>query len=67
MMTVKNVADYSVCTADIHVSFLCVVPAPKTEYCEKKLDKEKYQAFEYAVKNHYWYQMYLDDLPVWGR
>lgn len=42
------------------------VPAPKTEYCEKKLDKEKYQAFEYAVKNHYWYQMYLDDLPVWG-
>lgn len=21
----------------------------------------------YAVKNHYWYQMYIDDLPVWGR
>ena len=18
------------------------------------------------VKNHYWYQMYLDDLPIWG-
>ena len=20
----------------------------------------------FAVKNHYWYQMYLDDLPIWG-
>ena len=20
----------------------------------------------YAVKNNYWYQMYIDDLPVWG-
>ena len=20
----------------------------------------------YAVKNHYWYQMYVDDLPIWG-
>ena len=20
----------------------------------------------YAVKNHYWYQMYIDDLPIWG-
>ena len=19
-----------------------------------------------SVKNHYWYQMYLDDLPIWG-
>ena len=22
--------------------------------------------FIFAVKNHYWYQMYLDDLPIWG-
>jgi hypothetical protein len=21
----------------------------------------------YAVKNHYWYQMYIDDLPIWGK
>jgi transmembrane 9 superfamily protein 3 len=20
----------------------------------------------YAVKNNYWYQMYMDDLPIWG-
>ena len=38
-----------------------------TKYCTVKLTEEKYQAFVYAVKNHYWYQMYIDDLPIWGR
>ncbi|KDR11018.1 hypothetical protein L798_14383, partial [Zootermopsis nevadensis] len=37
-----------------------------TPYCEIQLTDEKQKAFTYAVKNHYWYQMYLDDLPVWG-
>ena len=39
----------------------------KTKYCEVTLTEEKYQAFVYAVKNHYWYQMYIDDLPIWGK
>ena len=39
----------------------------KTEYCTVELTEEKFQAFVYAVKNHYWYQMYIDDLPVWGK
>uniref|UniRef100_A0A2R5LIF5 Transmembrane 9 superfamily member n=1 Tax=Ornithodoros turicata TaxID=34597 RepID=A0A2R5LIF5_9ACAR len=39
---------------------------PKTPYCEVTLDNAKLQAFIYAVKNHYWYQMYIDDLPIWG-
>ncbi|RWS28205.1 Transmembrane 9 superfamily member 3-like protein, partial [Leptotrombidium deliense] len=38
----------------------------KTPYCSVVLDKEKLQAFIYAVKNYYWYQMYIDDLPIWG-
>ncbi|KAH1002937.1 hypothetical protein HUJ04_008961 [Dendroctonus ponderosae] len=38
----------------------------KTEYCAVQLDEAKYKAFVYAVKNHYWYQMYIDDLPIWG-
>lgn len=38
----------------------------KTIYCKVTLSEEKYQAFVYAVKNHYWYQMYIDDLPIWG-
>lgn len=38
----------------------------KTAYCEIGLDEEKLRTFIYAVKNHYWYQMYIDDLPIWG-
>ncbi len=39
----------------------------KTEFCQVLLDETKLKAFLYAVKNHYWYQMYIDDLPVWGK
>jgi transmembrane 9 superfamily protein 3 len=38
----------------------------KSEYCSLDLTKEKYDLFVYAIKNHYWYQMYIDDLPIWG-
>lgn len=37
-----------------------------TPYCEVELNDERLKAFTYAVKNHYWYQMFLDDLPIWG-
>jgi len=47
---------------------LCVDSADKlsTTYCNITLSDESFQAFVYAVKNHYWYQMYIDDLPIWG-
>lgn len=38
-----------------------------TEICMIELNEEKVKAFTYAVKNSYWYQMYIDDLPIWGR
>lgn len=38
----------------------------KTDYCKVELDEDKLAAFVYAVKNYYWYQMYIDDLPIWG-
>ncbi|RXN28295.1 transmembrane 9 superfamily member 3 [Labeo rohita] len=38
----------------------------QTTYCDIELDKPKRDAFVYAIKNHYWYQMYIDDLPIWG-
>lgn len=25
------------------------------------------EAFVYAVRKDYWYQMYIDDLPIWGK
>jgi len=37
-----------------------------TTYCNITLSEDTFQAFVYAVKNHYWYQMYIDDLPIWG-
>ncbi|BBN04783.1 ABC-2 type transport system permease protein [Marchantia polymorpha subsp. ruderalis] len=34
--------------------------------CEKVLKKEDLQKFRMAVKNDYYFQMYYDDLPIWG-
>jgi transmembrane 9 superfamily member 3 len=38
----------------------------KNAYCSISLDDSNLEKFIYAVANHYWYQMYLDDLPIWG-
>ena len=38
----------------------------KADYCSIKLNDKTYATLLYAVKNNYWYQMYIDDLPVWG-
>lgn len=34
--------------------------------CKKKLSKEDLAKFRDAVKNDYYFQMYYDDLPIWG-
>ncbi|RUS17536.1 hypothetical protein BC937DRAFT_89837, partial [Endogone sp. FLAS-F59071] len=34
--------------------------------CERELGMKEVNLFKYAVSNQYWYQMFLDDLPVWG-
>ncbi|CAF0967265.1 unnamed protein product, partial [Didymodactylos carnosus] len=38
----------------------------KTDFCEVTLTTDYFDAFKYGIKNHYWYQMFIDDLPVWG-
>lgn len=45
---------------------LSLADVTKVKYCGVELNEEHYKAFVYAVKNHYWYQMYIDDLPIWG-
>ncbi|CAG2103217.1 unnamed protein product [Medioppia subpectinata] len=35
-------------------------------YCAIELNAEKVRAFKEALNNHYWYEMFVDDLPVWG-
>lgn len=39
----------------------------KVPFCQVNLNEDKLKAFVYAVRNHYWYQMYIDDLPIWGK
>lgn len=39
---------------------------PSEIYCEVELTKDVMKQFIYAIDNHYWFQMYMDDLPIWG-
>lgn len=49
----------------LDMSFKVNRPEP-VSLCSIRLDAEKAATFEYAIRNHYWYQFYLDDLPIWG-
>lgn len=39
---------------------------PVTKLCSVTLDDKSVDYLAVAISNHYWYQMYLDDLPIWG-
>ncbi|XP_017071564.1 transmembrane 9 superfamily member 3 [Drosophila eugracilis] len=43
------------------------IDAPRSVICMVTLQEESAKAFIYAVKNEYWYQMYIDGLPIWGK
>lgn len=34
--------------------------------CDMTLDKKISKHFESAVTRQYWYELFLDDLPMWG-
>lgn len=40
--------------------------ADRLETCSTVLSKEDAKEFARAVKANYWYNMYIDDLPIWG-
>eukprot|EP00002_Diphylleia_rotans_P006495 TRINITY_DN15858_c0_g1_i1.p1 TRINITY_DN15858_c0_g1~~TRINITY_DN15858_c0_g1_i1.p1 ORF type:complete len:588 (+),score=99.67 TRINITY_DN15858_c0_g1_i1:60-1823(+) len=42
------------------------VNAEKKKDCERILSENDVDAFTKAVKNYYWFEMYIDDLPMWG-
>lgn len=46
--------------------FFTLAETPLSVYCKIELNDEKLKAFVYAVKNKYWFQMFIDDLPIWG-
>jgi transmembrane 9 superfamily protein 3 len=38
----------------------------KTEFCHRAMTAADVDALTFAVQHNYWYQMYLDDLPLWA-
>jgi len=36
------------------------------EICKKTLTESDIETFQHAIKNQYWYQLFMDDLPIWG-
>lgn len=38
----------------------------KRSICELKLDASKIARFKYAIDNSYWFEFFMDDLPIWG-
>ena len=51
---------------DSNVDLKFRVDAPKTTICRDSLDPKAAKKFKRAVAEHYWYEFFLDDLPVWG-
>ena len=47
--------------------FFCLflVNVPPVGYCTLELSSEFNDALVYAVKNHYWYQMYIGGCGIW--
>ncbi len=41
-------------------------PIEKQVICSQQLNSAKAKVFQQAVQRQYWYELFLDDLPVWG-
>lgn len=42
------------------------VNSPVKTLCRQKLNQEQSDKFKDAIERKYWYEMNVDDLPVWG-
>jgi len=38
----------------------------RTAYCSMELDKDSSKFLDFAIANHFWYQLNVDGLPLWG-
>lgn len=39
---------------------------PKRSICSVTLTEDDSEDFAEAIKRHYWYELFMDDLPIWG-
>ena len=44
----------------------CAADVSKRVVCASVLDERQAAIFKKAVKKHYWYELFMDELPVWG-
>eukprot|EP00270_Netrium_digitus_P021509 TRINITY_DN921_c0_g1_i1.p1 TRINITY_DN921_c0_g1~~TRINITY_DN921_c0_g1_i1.p1 ORF type:complete len:593 (-),score=100.18 TRINITY_DN921_c0_g1_i1:257-2035(-) len=51
---------------DSQMEFEFRMDMPKRTICTDTLDDEKSKKFRYAIENHYWYELFMDDLPIWS-
>lgn len=50
--------------SQLELSFLEPVPKEKQKICSQVLDAAAVESLSRAVRNHYWFELFLDDLPV---
>ncbi|GAB5591834.1 hypothetical protein Unana1_06734 [Umbelopsis nana] len=43
-----------------------LTPAENEQICKTTLQNRDIDLFRYAIANNYWYQIFIDDLPLWG-
>ena len=41
-------------------------PGVGAHICSQRLSEDDVAKFAYAIENHYWFEYFLDDLPIWG-
>jgi len=55
---------YELIQSDMKIYFKMDIP--EKNICSKILNVEEVEKFKVAVRNQYWYQLFMDDLPIWG-
>eukprot|EP00475_Leptophrys_vorax_P028769 TRINITY_DN41862_c0_g1_i1.p1 TRINITY_DN41862_c0_g1~~TRINITY_DN41862_c0_g1_i1.p1 ORF type:complete len:623 (+),score=67.04 TRINITY_DN41862_c0_g1_i1:89-1870(+) len=51
---------------DSQMEFKYRMDMPKRTICSDTLKDDTAKKFKYAIENHYWYELFMDDLPIWG-
>ncbi|XP_021748085.1 transmembrane 9 superfamily member 1-like [Chenopodium quinoa] len=51
---------------DSQIDFKFGKSTDKTTMCELELDPTKAKQFKDAIENSYWFEFFIDDLPLWG-
>ncbi|XWS62826.1 hypothetical protein CRYUN_Cryun06bG0043900 [Craigia yunnanensis] len=51
---------------DSHIDIKFLKNVDKSTICKVELDEAKVKQFKDAIENSYWFEFFVDDLPLWG-